>query len=68
MVGDLVHIPSGVVLYEDSSGIWPLEITKAPSVGLVSKHATILGIYEIYSNGNIYHIRKEDIFLLTRKA
>jgi hypothetical protein len=68
MIGDLVHVPKGVIVYEDSLGIWPLEITKAVYIAIISKNASNVGTYEVLLNGEICHLKKEDMYLLTRKA
>lgn len=68
-IGDLVHIPQGVVLYDPISAdkpSKPMKINDRPIVGLVmSKY---LHHYTIMIGEEEYLISKEDITLVSRKA
>lgn len=66
MVGDLVHIPIGVFLYADAGALWPRELTKEVTSGVITKPA-INGVYEIYVAGFTLYVRKEDVFLIHEK-
>lgn len=69
-IGDLVHIPTGVVLYDMVNG-WggpaPAKVSERPSVGLIMKKDGT-GLYRVAIGQVEYLITKEDMSLITRKA
>ena len=68
-IGDLVHIPQGVVLYDPISSNKPqkpMKINDRPIVGLVM--SKLLHHYTIMIGEEEYLISKEDITLVSRKA
>lgn len=70
MIGDLVHIPKGVILYAGEkihSPPSPSKVNDKPRVGLVLKRI-IPEFYTISVGEEEYVIRKEDLSLITRKA
>lgn len=70
MIGDLVHIPKGVVYYALSSSrrdeVTPLKVNDKPSVGLILKKE-YTSLYKIAVGEKEYLIKKEDISLIIRK-
>lgn len=67
MIGDLVHIPQGIMLYGTVSPIsGPAKVTDKPFVGLVMKMYNAY-FYKVGIGTEEYYIRKEDISLITRK-
>lgn len=73
-VGDLVHIPKGVLLYDDRGGnqtqsYFPLpeKAIEKPSVGLIL-NKPFPEFYRVSIGPEEYLIRKEDMMLVTRKG
>lgn len=69
MIGDLVHIPTGVVFYVQTNVYTepiPSLVNNKASVGLIIKKDTT-GLYRISVGLSEYLIKKEDVSLITRK-
>lgn len=69
MIGDLVHIPKGVVFYIKQNLYTepiPSVVNNKVSVGLVMKKDAT-GLYRISVGPTEYLIKKEDVSLITRK-
>lgn len=67
-IGDLVHIPTGVVLYDSNSAdkpARPQKINDKPIVGLVLNK--LIQYYTIIIGQDEYLVLKEDITLVSRK-
>lgn len=68
-IGDLVHIPQGVVLYDTISTnkpAKPMKINDRPIVGLVMNK--FVHHYTIMIGEEEFLVSKEDITLVSRKA
>ena len=69
-VGDLVHIPKGVLLYESmDENHYPIpeKALEKPSVGLVIKKAD-RDFYKVSIGLNEYLIRKEEMFIVNSRG
>lgn len=69
MAGDLVHIPSGVILYKpihEWSDAFPAKTLEKPSVGLVLSK-DIAEYYKVSIGRDEFLLKKEDMVLVSRK-
>jgi hypothetical protein len=70
-IGDLVHIPSGVILYKpilpaiSRSGPFPAKASEKPTVGLVL-NKDIMEYYKVSIGQEEYLLKKEDMVLIRK--
>lgn len=70
MIGELVHIPSGVITYSHvgEGSIITHATIKEQTVGVIIKKSVFTDYYEVFVLGNLRLILKEDMFSLKKKG
>ncbi len=59
--GDLIHIPQGVEMWNETDRGMRLRMTERPTVG-VYLNSMSPNIYQVYANGHEWKLKRRDVY------